>query len=365
MPDSNIITSDDVDRVYHKYIFRKILFILVVLLGCIIVAGISLSYNGLNLSFLECYEYIIKHIIGHEYVLHSEEWFIDYNLWNIYTPRIAIAIIAGCGLAVCGVIMQSVFSNPLADPYTTGISDGATLGATVAIITGLSFANAAASMGIVINAFVGALIPATIIILITSAVRISPATLILMGVALSGICSGLQTVLMYSAGPNELTEALRWGIGSFTQTQWKDCYIPAAVTLVGVVISGFLYKKLNLLTLGETGAKSLGMDVEKFKILCMLIVTFVAASIICFVGVIGFVGLIAPHMVRMILGGDTKYVIPASMIVGTLFLLLSDLISRIVVYPDELRVGLIMSVIGAPIFLYMILKRKKSYGEVF
>ena len=360
-----IPTEDRVDADYRSYLVRKVIFIIGVLIGCIVVAGISLTINGRGIEFFDCYEYIIKHILGYEYEYRTEDWFNDYVLWNTYMPRVVIAIVSGCGLAICGVIMQSVFSNPLADPYTTGVSDGAPLGATMAIVSGLTFANVAGSLGVVINAFIGALVPAVIIILISGAVRLSPATMILIGVALSGVFSGLQTLVMYSADPEELTAALRWGIGSFNQIQWSDCVIPALVTVIGSVLSIFMYRNLNLLTLGEASAKSLGLDVEQFKSLCMVLVAFMAAAIICYVGIIGFVGLISPHFVRMILGGDNKYVIPASMLVGSFFLLASDLIARLVVFPDELRVGLIMSVVGAPIFLYMIVKRKKGYGEVF
>ncbi len=355
----------DLESEYRSYRVRKVLFITAFLIGCIIVAGISLTMNGRGIGFVECYEYIFKHIIGTEYEFKSVEWLDDYVLWNNYMPRIIIAIVAGCGLAIAGVIMQSVFSNPLADPYTTGVSDGATLGASVAIVTGLSYAGVAGSMGIVVNAFIGALVPAIIIILISGMVRMSPASLILTGVALSGIFSGLQTLILYSADHEQITEALRWGIGTFNQITWSDCLLPFAVTSVGVILSLFLYRNLNLLTMGENSAKSLGLNVEQFKSLCMVLVAILVASIVCYVGIIGFVGLIAPHIVRMIIGGDNKFVIPGSMLVGTFFLLLADLLSRILIYPDELRVGLLMSIIGAPIFLYMIVRRKKGYGEVF
>ena len=333
--------------------------------GCIIVAGISLSFNGRGIGLVDCYKYAIGHIFGTTYEFGTTEWYDDYVIWNTYMPRIAMAVIAGCGLAICGVVMQSVLANPLADPYTTGVSDGGTLGATVAIITGLTFSSVAGTMGIVTNAFIGAIVPAIILILLSSAIKMSPATCILVGTAMSGIFSGVQTLLTYAADANKLTAALRWGIGSFNQISWESCTLPFVVTLIGVIAAVYLHKGLNLLTMGDNSAKSLGLDVEKFKAVCMMGTALVAASIICYVGVIGFVGLIAPHMVRMVLGGDNKYVIPASMLTGSFLLLLSDLISRVLIYPDELRVGLIMSMIGAPIFLFMIVHRRRGYGEVF
>ncbi len=359
------VETPDIEQEYHSYILRKILFIFLFLIGCFLVAGISMSFNGRDLDIIECYSYIFNHILGATYDFKSVAYYDDYLVWNVYTPRLVMVAVTGCGLAICGVIMQSILANPLADPYTTGVSDGATLGASAAIVTGLSFSGLAGTVGIVTNAFIGAIIPAVILIFLSSILRMTPATCILIGTALSGIFSGLQTFLLYGADADHVTSALRWGIGTFTQTQWSDVVIPFIVTAAGAIASAFLYRQLNLLTTGDKTAKSLGVDVEKLKSICMVLVSFVAAAIICYTGVIGFVGLLAPHMVRMILGGDNKYVIPAAMLVGTFLLLASDMISRIVVYPDELRAGLIMSAIGAPIFLYMIVRRKKGYGEVF
>lgn len=362
---SEIETVDDVESGYRSYILRKIAFIVFFVIGCFVLVAVSLSINGLGLEPLEAFSYMIDHVLGKEYEYRSLEWFNDLIIWESYVPRVLMAIIVGCGLAICGVIMQSVLANPLADPYTTGVSDGASLGATVAIVTGFTFASVAGEMGIVVNAFIGALIPALIIIVLSTVIRMTPATTILVGVALSNVFSGIQTLVNYTADSDQLTEALQWGIGSLTQTRWDDLYVPFFVTLFGCIFSMFLYRKLNLLTLGEKSAQTLGLDVEKFKTVCLVLVAIMASSLICYVGIIGFVGLIGPHIVRMILGGDNKYVILASMLVGAFLMLLADLISRVVIYPDELRVGLIMSIIGAPIFLYLIVRRKSSYGGVY
>lgn len=354
----------DIEKEYHSYILRKIIMVVVFFVLCLVTIAISLTVNDLDLKPMEAVQYLFKHITGGEFETTVEKR-NDFMIWNFYTPRIAMAIICGCGLAICGILMQSVLANPLADPYTTGVSDGACLGATVAIVTGFTYANVASEMGIVVNAFVGALVPALIIIALSSVVKMTPATTILVGVALSNMFGGLQTLINYLADPEELTAALQWGIGSFMSVHWDDCRIPFLVTLIGGIISAFLYKKLNLITLGENSAKSLGLDVERFKTICLVMVAVMASSLICFVGIIGFVGLVGPHIVRMIIGGDNKFVLPASMLVGSFLLLASDLIARLVIFPDELRAGLIMSIIGAPIFLYIIVSRKSSYGSVY
>ena len=356
---------DFIDEEYHSYLFRKIIFIAVCIVGCIVVIGIALSTNALDLTPLESLEYLFNHILGKKYEPGTTEWLNDYLLWGTYTPRIAMAVICGCGLALCGVVMQSVLANPLADPYTTGVSDGACLGATLAIITGFTYASVASSMGIVVNAFIGAIVPALIIIALSSVIRMTPATTILVGVALSNVFGGLQTLINYVADPDALAQALRWGIGTFTYVSWSDCRIPFIITLVGGIVTMLIYRQLNILTLGEKSAKSLGVDVDLVKTVCLVMVSIVAAGMICFVGIIGFVGLICPHIVRMVIGGDNKFVLPASMALGSLLLLASDLISRVLISPDELRVGLIMSVIGAPMFLYVVLRRRGGYGGVY
>ncbi len=356
---------EGLEACYRAGMTRKFLVVSAIAAGCIVVAGLSLTINGRGIGFLDCYGYMLRHICGTVYEFGTDEWFDDYVLWNVYAPRVAIAVVCGCGLSVGGTLMQAVLSNPLADPYTTGVSDGATLGASVAIITGLSFSTAAGSMSIVTNAFVGAIVPAAILVFLNGFVRMTPATCILVGTALSGIFGGVQTLLMYGADPDTLTAALRWGIGTFNQTSWEDCIVPMSATVAGIAASLPLCRRLNLLALGDESAKSLGLDTEKFKALCMVLATIVVASIICYVGIIGFVGLIAPHAVRMLMGGDNRFVLPASMMAGSFLLLTSDLLSRVLVYPDELRVGVVMSIVGAPVFLYMIVSRRRGYGEGF
>ncbi|MBQ8180030.1 MAG: iron ABC transporter permease [Candidatus Methanomethylophilaceae archaeon] len=357
--------GEDIEVQYTHHVQRRLIFIAFCTLGVILVAGFSLTINGRGIGFLECYEYIINHILGTEYPFRSDAWFDDYVLWNTYVPRIVMGILVGCGLAVCGVAMQSLMNNPLADPYTVGISDGACFGAVAAIVTGFSLSSVMGSMGVVTNAFVGGLIPAMIIVLLSSIVRLSPATTILIGVAMSYIFSGLETTIMMTADADTLKEAYLWQIGTLNGMTWERCYIPMILTIVGSAFLMYSSKNLNLLSLGDSSAKSLGLNVDQFRTLCMLIVAFLVASLVSFVGVIGFVGLVAPHLVRMLLGGDNKFVMPASMMLGSLFVLFADLLSRVLIYPGELRVGLIISMIGAPIFLYMIVRKKKGYGEVF
>ncbi len=355
--------GQDLQAQYRSYIWRKILLIVVLVFALIVVTGIALSANSHDVNLWDCYRYIIDHIAGRTYERGTDDWQIDYMLWNRYLPRVVMAIIAGGALAICGVAMQSLMNNPLADPYTVGISDGACFGAVAAIVMGFGTATLGQSMGLVTSAFVCGLIPALIIIFLSRVVNLTPATSILIGVALSYIFSGLESAIMVTTDTDTLSAAYLWQIGSLNGMTWNKVLLPFVLSLLCSVVLMLSSHKLNLLALGDDSATSLGLNVDNFRTLLMVIVSVAVASIVSFCGIIGFVGLVAPHIIRLIVGGDNKYLIPASLITGALFVQLADLIARTVIAPDELRVGLIMSIIGAPVFLYIILKRKRSYGE--
>lgn len=355
----------DVEELYGSYVSRKVLLVIVLVAAVFIVAGIALTVNSLGLSFVECYQYVIGHVLGDEYPFRSPEWNNDYLLWTLYLPRIVLGIIAGAGLAVCGVAMQSLMNNPLADPYTVGISDGACFGAVAAIVTGLTLSDVTGSMGVVTNAFIMGLVPAAVIILLSRMVHLTPATAILVGVALSYIFSGLETMVMVGTDAETLKEAYLWQIGTLDGARWGDCTLPFVFTAICSAFMMVCSRSLNLLSLGDESAASLGLNVNQFRTLCMILVSVCVAAIVSFCGIIGFVGLVAPHIVRMLIGGDNRFVIPASMAAGALFMLVADLISRTLIAPEELRVGVIVSVIGAPFFLYVILRGRKGYGEAF
>lgn len=362
----DVIDPSSLEGRYASDAKTKIAFMGACAILIFIIAGIALSINGRDLGFLDSYSIILDHILGRTYELHSVEWIDDYMMWNVYLPRIIMGISIGAGLAICGVAMQSVMNNPLADSYTTGVSDGACFGAVAAIVTGFTFSSTLGSMGIMVNAFIGGLIPAFILIGLSNAIRMSPATMILVGIALSYIFSGMETTMMVTTDADTLKNAYLWQIGSLGDiVSWDKCLIPTCIVIVSGLVLWACSSRLNLLALGDDSAKSLGLDVRTFKTIVMLIASLSVAVLVSYVGIIGFIGLVAPHIARMILGGDNRYVIPASALIGAMLVLIADLIARTVISPDELRVGVVISMIGAPVFLYLILSKKKSYGEVF
>ncbi len=362
---SSEFSSEDMKEQYHSYILRKILFIILCFILVIILGGYALTIGGREIAHLDVYRILWEHLNGAEYPRGTSEWWDDYIVWEIRLPRVLMAIIAGISLSVCGVAMQSMLKNPLADPYTTGMASGAVFGAVVAIVLGMSFTTAMGMYGIVGNAFIGGLIPALVIITISKFVRTTPATLILAGIALSYMFNALKTLLLITTNEENIQEAYIWQIGSVQDAVWADIPLMFAMTVIGSIFLLSTSRQLNLLTLGDDSARSLGLDASQFRTVCLILLSLMIASIVSFTGIIGFVGLVAPHMVRMILGADNRFITPASMALGATLILAADVVGRTIVAPGELPVGIIMSFIGAPIFLYLIIRQKKGYGEVY
>ena len=347
-----------------RYRSAKMGFIIICVLGVVLLCGVSCQVDGRDIALLDVYRIIWEHLCGASYEYGTPEYWDDYIVWNTRLPRIAMTILAGMALSTCGVVMQSLMSNPLADPYTTGISSGACFGAILSIALGFSFGSMLGQSGIVGNAFIMALVPAMIVVLLSKIMYTSPATLILIGTAVSYMFGSLNTLVLVYADEETLSTAYLWQIGSFDNTVWSELYIPGAVTLVGSVLMIFLAGKLNVMMMGEDDARSMGLDVEKFRTFALVLMSIMVASIISYTGILGFVGLVVPHIVRMVIGSDNRYIMPASMAFGAALLLATDLIARLVVHPSEIPAGIILMMIGGPMLLYLIVKRK-GYGGVY
>ena len=345
---------------YHRYIWYKVLFILILLALIFLIAGYALTVGGRDIGFAQAYGILWDHITGVTYPVGTEEFYDDYAVWNVRLPRIVVGIIAGAGLAVGGAAMQSSVNNPLADPYTTGISSGAVFGVSVAIVMGFSLANSIGTYGMVLNAFIFGMIPAVFIAMISKFTHSSPATLILSGVAMSYLFNAASTLIMVTADAHKLQDAYLWQIGTLENVTWSYVPLMLVVNLAGIIFLTIESSKLNLITIGDASTKSLGLNPETFRIVILVLLSIMTASVVGFVGIIGFVGLVSPHIVRLVIGADNKYLVPASALFGAMFLLLADLISRTIIYPGSIAVGVIMSFIGAPIFLALIIRSRKE-----
>ncbi|AMK14125.1 iron ABC transporter permease protein [methanogenic archaeon mixed culture ISO4-G1] len=351
---------EEMKEEYHRYILRKVLFMLGCAISLIVLFGYALTIGSHEIDFFTVFSTLWNHIIGVTYPIGTPEWTNDYLLWEDRLPREAIAIVAGVGLAIGGAAMQSVVKNPLADPYTTGISSGAVLGVTIALALGITAGSITGNYGLVANAFLFGMIPTAVTIVVSRISKTSPATIILAGVAMSYLFNAMSTLILISSEAGKIQEAFLWQIGTLQWTTWDDFPLMFIIVAVGSVILTFTSKQLNILTLGDESAKSLGLNADNYRLLVLVVLSLMTSAVVSFIGIVGFLGLVSPHIVRTILGSDNKYVIPASAIFGALFLLAADLLARAAIDPGELPVGVIMSFIGGPLFLILILKSKKG-----
>lgn len=280
-------------------------------------------------------------------------------VWNVRLPRVLAAIAAGAGLAIAGAAMQSVLRNPLGAPYTLGISQAAAFGAAFTIVVfGVGGAGGdlpvPATYLTAIAAFLGALVSTGIVLLLVTYRRATPATMILTGIAIGSLFTAGVTTLQYFASDTEVAAIVYWTFGDVGRATWQSAVLMATVlvlTAAYFVRHGWDYE---LLDAGTKTAKSLGVDVESLRIRGMTIASLATAVVVSIVGIIGFVGLIAPHVVRKLIGGDERYLIPASALVGGTLLVAADTLARTVVAPVVLPVGVLTSFLGAPLFVYLV-----------
>jgi len=279
--------------------------------------------------------------------------------WNLRLPRVVLSVLVGAALSVCGAVYQSVFRNPLTDPYVLGVSSGASLGAAVAILLGWG----AIQWGVSGLALATALLTVLLIYKIASiGNRMHTTTLLLTGVCFTLLISAVISFLMVM-NHEKMDDIIFWTMGSFdpSRISWEDVEVMLPVAAVGIGVVLWYSRDLNLLLAGSEAAKSMGVEVEKVKRVLLLFTTLMVAFAVSSCGVIGFVGLIVPHAVRLVVGADNRKVVPYSMLCGALFVLVCDTLARTVLRPGELPVGSLTSMVGAPLFIYLLYKSKKKY----
>ncbi|QGN06758.1 iron ABC transporter permease [Halorhabdus sp. CBA1104] len=282
-------------------------------------------------------------------------------VWRNRLPRVLAAVAAGGGLAVAGAAMQTVLRNPLGAPYTLGISQAAAFGAALAILltgvgTGATAGGFLATSLTPIAAFLAGMVSTGVILLLVTYRRATPETMILTGVALGSLFQAGLTLLQYFASDTEVAAIVYWTFGDVGRVGWPKVLVLLAVVLAATayfVHHGWDY---DVLDAGTDTAKSLGMNVESLRIRGMAVASLVTALIVSFVGIIGFVGLVAPHIVRMVIGGTERYLMPASALVGATLLVAADTVARTVLAPVVLPVGILTSFIGAPLFIYLVVE---------
>lgn len=287
---------------------------------------------------------------------------VDAIIWDIRLPRVVLGIIAGAGLAVSGTAMQGILRNPLVSPFTIGISSAAGFGASAAIVLGAGMTGGQKYL-LIANAFAFSLAAAFLAYGLASARGMRPETLVLAGIALNYFFSAGTSLLQYVASEEQVHAVVHWLFGSLTGVSWENILI---VTVVMAGCAPWIVKHawdLNALAAGDDVAATLGVDARRVRTICLALSALITASIISFTGIIGFVCLVAPHISRMIIGADHRFLLPCSGVMGAMLLLGADTLGRTAFQPSTIPVGIVVSVIGVPFFVYLIVKTRKEYFQ--
>ena len=282
-------------------------------------------------------------------------------IWSLRFPRMLMSVLVGTALAVAGASLQGIFRNPLADPALIGVSSGAALAAALIIVLSptwlMSFEGTARYMIIPIAAFGGGLLTTWIVYrLATHEGRTSVATMLLAGIALNALCGAGVGILTYISDDAALRSLINWSLGSLSSSAWITVAVVAPFILLATFLLTREAKNLNLLLLGESEAFHLGVDLRRLKLKVVLFSALAVGAAVGFTGLIGFIGLVVPHIVRMLMGPDHRILVPSSAILGAIVLLLADVASRTVVSPSELPIGIVSAVLGAPFFLFLMVR---------
>jgi len=333
-------------------------------LGIILAAGMagmvllfiySLTMGIYQISFSEALEDLWSIITHFGPSFDMSERVIYY----LRMPRSVAVLCVGAGLATAGAVMQALIRNPLVDPYITGVSTGASFLVVLVTLGGLTLG--AAAVSVPIAAIAGACAAFGITMAIAELAGGRAMSYVLGGVIIStGLSAAMTLVIYYNS--QDYSEIMRWMFGSFADLSWDNAIVIAAGTVVPVLLAFCFSKKLNIMLLGEEQAQYLGVDVRGLKRGLMVLVAILTAFCVAYCGVIGFIGLIVPHVCRMLIGGDHRLLIPASAVVGALALLIADVFCKTVAAPSELPIGAVVAVIGVPFFLFLMVKEGKRYA---
>ncbi|HDQ08233.1 MAG TPA: iron ABC transporter permease [Methanoculleus sp.] len=350
------LADGELPQDYLSYTYRKVLFIIGGIIVLFFLLILSISVGAVAIPPYEVFMTLIGENV-------TDKW--DRIIWNIRLPQALTAIVAGAGLSVAGVAMQSILRNPLASPFTLGISNAGAFGAAVAVIIfGTGRMTSTTAGAVVINnpylttiiAFVFCMLATIAIIAIAKIKASSPEVVILAGVALSSLFTAGVMFLQYFADDTQLAAVVHWTFGDVGRAGWPELTLMAVITVAACIYFIANRWNYNAMDAGDETARGLGVNVERLRNVGMIIAALVTSVLVSFLGVIGFVGLVCPHMVRRIIGDEQRYLIPGSIVMGALLLLASDTVARLIVAPYVLPVAILTAFMGAPIFIYLLIR---------
>jgi iron complex transport system permease protein len=331
--------------------------LVVALLGTI---GVTVSIGSAAVGWADAYRVLAHHLPG---TSAGTDPVVDRIVWELRLPRAVLACIVGGGLSIIGVAMQTLVRNPLAEPYILGISSGASAGASFFYL-GFLPPLLSKTLTMPLAAFLGGLASISLVYLVArDGPRVSVARLLLAGVAMSALMASLTSFVTYSSPePDKLRAVLFWLLGSLNGARWVELPIPALTTGLGLVVMLALARPLDAMLMGEEPARSLGMPVEALKKGLIGLAALVTGTLVAVSGAIGFVGLIVPHAVRLLVGVPHRRLVPLSFLAGAIFLCWADLAARTLLPAQELPVGVLTALCGVPFFLFLLRRRNYHFG---
>ena len=352
-----------------KGLDRSVFLMIVLMLfgGLILSLMAAVTFGTMKLPIGDVYQ-VIRCELAHIFLRKPfpEQWApgqpIHDVVWLIRFPRLVLACAVGMGLSISGVVMQAIVKNPLADPYILGISSGASLGATVAVMMGVGAAFGANYIGVM--SFLGALtVSLGVITLANVGGRANSIKLLLAGSALSAVCGALGNFIIYMAHDDHSAgKIVNWTMGSLGAANWPGNGVILVVTLLGTLFFFTQSRTLNLMLLGDESAITLGTDLHRWRFLYLVVSSLMVGFAVYNAGMIGFVGLVVPHVARMIFGTDHRKLVPVCALGGGIFLVWADVLCRTLLPGNEMPIGVLTSLLGAPVFIYLMARKKYGFG---
>ena len=329
----------------------------VILLLVALVLATGMGY--IHIPAIDVIRIIASGIRGDHGLVAGVNRVFSYVVLDVRLPRVLTAAIVGAGLSIAGVVFQGILLNPLADPYTLGISAGAAFGASIALLLDISFQ---AVYPVTVFAFLGAVATLFVVIFLSSFHgEISSNNLILSGIIVAAILSAGISFIKFAAD-EQVSIIIFWLMGSFASRTWGDVLLTFSFVLIGFFICMFFARDLNIISLGDRAASSLGIDPRRVRIILLVTASMITAVCVSVSGIIGFVGLIVPHMMRFVAGSDSRRLLPASALTGSVLLLTADTVTRAVL-PSEIPIGVLTALIGGPFFCYIFKKRYRAFSR--
>ena len=340
---------------YYRDNRRKVLISVVILLVSVVMAFGSIFLSQIMDTVTP--DIVIEVLKAHLNGGSTDNHVAETVVWDDGVPRAIMGVVVGAGLAVAGVVMQSLLRNPLAEPYTTGVASGASFGAALMFILGLPLIPVGDhSLVVTLNAIVLAMIPTLAIVLISKQSRMTPTTMILAGVAIMYVFRSMTSLMTLMADSENVEQLYIWNVGSLGPASWDNVGIVLAVTVICIVVLQLMSRDIGLMTVGDRSASSMGVSVRRVRALSLLLVAVMTATIVGFTGTIGFMGLVAPHVARLLVGSNARYLIPCSAAIGAIILIGCDCIANVIV---GIPVGVLTAIIGGPIFIMLLIKGAK------